>query len=266
MSISRAFCHGCEVRSILKEKVVMRFVIWYNAYILSKRGTKMSNEKNNQAEFMETLRSVAEIVRTTAEPMGKEEIASYFTDMNLSEEQKEMVYQYLMTPHTDEQEAESEENEEEKEEEKENRDSSETETDHASEDGEESDFPATDLFQMYLDELEEVKQLDDEEEKELYEKLAAGDESVISPLAENWLVRVLELAQEQVMNDDHLEDVIQEGNMSVFLTLSSLCGEGKKENYEEIISNAALEAMNSYLVEELSDEMAMKSKKTEGDK
>ena len=119
---------------------------------------------------------------------------------------------------------------------------------------------------MYLDELEEVKQLDDEEEKELYEKLAAGDGSVISPLAENWLVRVLELAQEQVMNDDHLEDVIQEGNMSVFLTLSSLCGEGKKENYEEIISNAALEAMNSYLVEELSDEMAMKSKKTEGDK
>ena len=226
----------------------------------------MSNEKNIQAEFMETLRVVAEIVRTTAEPMGKEEIAPYFADMNLSEEQQEMVYQYLMTPHTDEQEAESEENEEEKEEEKENRDSSETETDHASEDGEESEFPATDLFQMYLDELEEVKQLDDEEEKELYEKLAAGDESVISPLAENWLVRVLELAQEQVMNDDHLEDVIQEGNMSVFLTLSSLCGEGKKENYEEIISNAALEAMNSYLVEELSDEMAMKSKKTEGDK
>ena len=226
----------------------------------------MSNEKNNQAEFMETLRVVAEIVRTTAEPMGKEEIAPYFADMNLSEEQKEMVYQYLMTPHTDEQEADSEENEEGKEEENENRNSSEIETDHSSEEGEESDFPATDLFQMYLDELEEVKQLDDEEEKELYEKLAAGDESVISPLAESWLIRILELAQEQVMNDDHLEDVIQEGNMSVFLTLSSLCGEGKKENYEEIISNAALEAMNSYLVEELSDEMAMNSKKKEESK
>ena len=89
---------------------------------------------------------------------------------------------------------------------------------------------------------------------------------MISPLAENWLVRVLELAQEQVMDDERLEDVIQEGNMSVFLTLSSLCGEGRKDNYEEIISNAALEAMNSYLVEELSDEMAMKSQKKEDTK
>ena len=227
----------------------------------------MSNKKNNQAEFMETLHVVAEIVRTTAEPMSKDEIASYFADMELSDEQQELVYQYLMTPQSEDTD-ESETDESETEVSDENKQVyEELKSDDASEENrEDSELPATDFFQMYLDDLEEVKQFSEEEENELYDKLAAGDESVISPLAENWLVRVLELAQEQVMDDERLEDVIQEGNMSVFLTLSSLCGEGKKDNYEEIISNAALEAMNSYLVEELSDEMAMKSQKKEDTK
>ncbi len=52
--------------------------------------------------FMETLRGVAEIVRTSAEPLTREEILGYFNDMELSAEQKEMVFEYLSTPHEEE--------------------------------------------------------------------------------------------------------------------------------------------------------------------
>ena len=52
--------------------------------------------------FMETLRDVAEIVRTAAEPLEREEILSYFKDMNLTKEQEDMVFTYLSTPHEDE--------------------------------------------------------------------------------------------------------------------------------------------------------------------
>lgn len=48
--------------------------------------------------FMETLHSVQEIARTSANPMSREEIQSYFQGMELSEEQQEMIFQYLQTP------------------------------------------------------------------------------------------------------------------------------------------------------------------------
>lgn len=48
--------------------------------------------------FLETLHSVQEIVKASPEPLTKEEIRGYFQDMELSKEQQEMVYQFLLTP------------------------------------------------------------------------------------------------------------------------------------------------------------------------
>ena len=41
----------------------------------------------DRTAFMETLRAVAEVCRTSAEPLPKEEILKYFEDMELTEEQ-----------------------------------------------------------------------------------------------------------------------------------------------------------------------------------
>ena len=41
--------------------------------------------------FMETLRSVAELGRTSTEPLSKEEILKYFEGMELTEEHVEMI-------------------------------------------------------------------------------------------------------------------------------------------------------------------------------
>ena len=48
--------------------------------------------------FMETLRAVAELCRTSTEPLSKEEILKHFDDIELTEEQVEMIYQYLQLP------------------------------------------------------------------------------------------------------------------------------------------------------------------------
>ena len=49
----------------------------------------------NQDVFMDTLRAVKEIIRTSAKPLTKEEMLGYFSEMELSDEQKNMV-NYLL--------------------------------------------------------------------------------------------------------------------------------------------------------------------------
>ena len=86
----------------------------------------------DQQAFMETLQSVAEIMRTAETPMTEEEILSYFKDMELSDAQKNMVMDYL--------------NNVENRTEEEMTDGGQTES--------ESDIPAeSKVYQMYLEDL-----------------------------------------------------------------------------------------------------------------
>ena len=55
--------------------------------------------KNRMAEqnlFTETLHLVQEIAKTSTEPMDRETALSYFKDQDLTKEQEELVYQYLL--------------------------------------------------------------------------------------------------------------------------------------------------------------------------
>jgi len=62
----------------------------------------------DQNTFTETIRAVQDIIRTSAEPMTREEILSYFKDMDLNAQQEEMVLEFLSTPHDDPQPEENE--------------------------------------------------------------------------------------------------------------------------------------------------------------
>ena len=42
----------------------------------------------DKTNFMETLRSVVELARTSNEPLSREEVMSYFSDMELTKEQQ----------------------------------------------------------------------------------------------------------------------------------------------------------------------------------
>ena len=148
--------------------------------------------------FMETLRAVAEVQRTSTEPLSKKEILNYFEGMELTEEQVEMISQYLQLPpevQTGEPEAEEEESAQ------------------IVEEPEEENI----CFQMYLEELEQIEEMSEEEMQLAYEKLLAGDTSVIAPISESWLRSIAELAIPYAAQGANLQDVIQEGNMGLLI-------------------------------------------------
>lgn len=187
--------------------------------------------------FMETLRSVAEIRRTSIEPLSKEEILKYFDGMELTEEHLEMIYQYLELPpevQTAEPEAEEEEPQQIIEE---------AEIDDA-------------YFKIYLDDLENIEEMTEEEMQMAYKKLLAGDASVIEAISENWLRSIAELAIPYAAQGVNLQDVIQEGNIGLFIKLSELLGAGEVPAMDAILEGAVTAAMIAYTEENMEAQVA----------
>lgn len=188
--------------------------------------------------FMETLRAVAEVCRTSTNPLSKEEILNYFEGMELSEEQVEMIYQYLQLPpevQTGEPEPEEEEEQPvvESEEEEENI-----------------------YFQMYLDDLEQIEEMSEDEMQGAYKKLLDGDSAVIGTICESWLGTIAQMAIPYAAQGANLEDVIQEGNMGLLIKLSELAGAGEVPGIDAILEGAVSAAMIAYTEENLEDQVA----------
>ena len=203
----------------------------------------------DRAKFKETLESVAEIIRTAAEPMTEEEILSYFSDMDLNEEQKGLVFAYLTTPHEDETAAQEEDSE--------MSDAAAAGLAPGEDDGfDEEEIQASPILQMYLDELSELPTYSEADEDKLYERLVAGDETVIKTLADCWLGRVLEQAKKHRGTQATLEDIIQEGNMGLFLGLQELLGSKSKMDFRSYLSDLVEKSMWEFIVErgEIEDE------------
>ncbi len=204
----------------------------------------------DQNTFTETIRAVQEIIRTSAEPMTREEILSYFKDMDLNAQQKDMVFTFLSTPH--EEETPKEETEEAAGEEM-----AATEQTPSEEDGKEASasetteeaFSDSPMFQMYLEELKEIPNYTEEQQVEMYKKLLAGEESMIHAISNAWLSNVFEIAKKLAVSTEGFEDIVQEGNMALFLRLSELCGSHEKVDVEEELLTAVEEAMKSCIRE-----------------
>lgn len=188
----------------------------------------------DQNTFMETLHLVQEIAKTATEPMDRETALSYFKDMELNSEQQEMVYQFLMLP--EEETAVSD-----------------TKTARHS----------TPHFQMYLDEVEGLKQLADSEEKELYRRLLSGDVSVIEDISHQWLKRVVAIAEEYKGRGVLLDDLVQEGNIGLLLGLNVLSkgqesDSGREQvtvtDVPELLRGAVRESMEQYFSEECGED------------
>ena len=188
--------------------------------------------------FMETLRAVAEVTRTAQNGLSKEEILKYFEGMELSEEHVEMIYQYLQLPpevQTGEPETEEEE-----------------ETVIVEEESQEENV----YFQMYLDDLAQIDEMSEDEMQEAYEKLLAGDGSVVGEICESWLGSIAQMAIPYAEQGAILEDVIQEGNMGLLLKLSELVGAGEVPGIDAILEGAVSAAMIAYTEENMEANVA----------
>lgn len=204
----------------------------------------------DQNTFTETIREVAEIIRTSAEPMSREEILGYFKDMELNTEQENMVLEFLLTSHDEQEEEETEETEE-----------PEVNTAVEVEEGEAEDaqtgkndepedvLPDSPMFQMYLEELKNLPEYSEKEQIAMYQALLAGDESMVHKISDGWMKNVLTMAKNLALSSEGFEDVVQEGNMALFLKLSDLCGSKEKCDVEAELERAIEEAMKASIRE-----------------
>lgn len=161
--------------------------------------------------FMDTIKSVEEILKTSAVPMSEEEILAYFSDMELNEEQKQTVLDYLQNPE-EEEEADKKQG----------------------------------VFHLYLDELALLPKYSEEEQHELYKKLLAGDKEMVDAISTAWLERVLTIAEKYAEPELNVEDLVQEGNMALLMELQRLCGSGKENNVEKKLERAVEAGVMSY--------------------
>jgi RNA polymerase primary sigma factor len=232
--------------------------------------------------FIETLHDVAEVARTSPEPLSKEEIRMYFGDMELSDEQEEMIYQYLKLPEevrnavpgsenteTEGQNTESESEDtdsesaytdfEREEETQKTQYAQDADSEDLSENQNTKKEPETDIpveklsdsvyYRMYLDEVKGKTVATDEQQIALYQKLLDQDSSVVEQIVDNWLMRIIEIAKVYQSSQVNAEDLIQEGNMALWMALGELPENMKAEHVELYLVGIVKEAMEAYIRE-----------------
>ena len=133
----------------------------------------------DQSVFTETIHEVAEIIRTSATPLSKEEILSYFKEMELNEQQENMVLEFLLTSHEEEEaEEETEEVEDGEQEAADWQETSDASVLAQNDPGKKEEknaepdvLPESKVFQMYLEEIGSLPVYSGKKQEEMYQKL-----------------------------------------------------------------------------------------------
>ncbi|MFG6384783.1 MAG: hypothetical protein K1V96_11065 [Lachnospiraceae bacterium] len=212
--------------------------------------------------FMETLHSVQEIIQTNAEPITKEVIQEYFKEMDLSKEQQEMIYQYLLKsqeePVVDILELGGEEDDEiSTSSGKFSYDSSSisqkipsgiSQDNHTTV----SQFEHSKHFQRYLREIKEIPILSEEQKFVLYKRLLLGEREVMEEISRQWLGKIIEIAKTYVSDKLLLEDLVQEGNIGLLLGIEQILGNSNNSNIKFDISDLESK-LEIYIKESIED-------------
>lgn len=190
----------------------------------------------DKIKFMETLRSVAEVAQVAEKPLTREEIISYFDDIELTDEQLTMVFQYLQNSTLSEEGNDQQEHPTKVESPKEN-------------DEFEQSVANSKFLSMYLEDIDGLATLTKSEVQALYVRLIDGDGSVISKISDDWLLRVVDLAKTYSAHKVNYEDLIQEGNIGLISGINQLLGIKKMIDVEEYLKESIQKAMEDYIDE-----------------
>ncbi len=155
-----------------------------------------------RAEFLKKLNGLVAMAKGQGDQITIDEVKAYFADAALTEEQLELVFDYLlaqkvvvkgyikMTEAAEEKITYTEEEEA--------------------------------YLKEYLNDLEAFQEEKSGERESLFEKLINGDASAKNRLTELYLKEVVEIAKEMYHPEIFLGDIIQEGNVGLILGLDML--------------------------------------------
>lgn len=225
--------------------------------------------------FLETLHEVAEIAATSGEKIKPEEVHRYFEGMELSEEQEKMVYEYLNLPPEARmpQQPDSDETAEEEAPEVETIEVY-SDTDSASgiqigadrvakdTEEEEEDAPQPKdveqlsdsvYYKMYLNDVRERGEADEAKMRELYTAVLQGEQSVVNAIVDGWLMRIIHMAGMYEDVPVNMEDLIQEGNMALWMALGALPELGSASEVDQYLEGQVIAGFEAHIREVTGD-------------
>ena len=152
-----------------------------------------------KTEFLKKLNDLVTVVRDKGNQITVDEVKTYFSGMDLNEEQIELVFDYLLTQKV-------------------------VVKGYIKMDmpvSEETQLVLTEDEEAYLKEYQEdlkaFKAITKEERNELFEKMIKGDSHAKNRIVEIYLQNVIEIAKEMYHPEIFLGDLIQEGNVGLIL-------------------------------------------------
>jgi len=153
----------------------------------------------SKAEFLKKLNDLVTVVREKGNQITVSEVKTYFSGMDLNEEQIELVFDYLLTQKV-------------------------VVKGYIKMDmpvSEETQLVLTEDEEAYLKEYQEdlkaFKPVTEQEREALFEKLINGDPNAKNRIVEIYLQEVIEIAKEMYHPEIFLGDLIQEGNIGLIL-------------------------------------------------
>ena len=186
---------------------------------------------NDKARFLEKLSGLLALAKGQESRITIEEVKAYFSEDALTEEQMELVFDYLLAQKISvigyvkmdigEEEKEVEYTEEEKA-----------------------------YLKEYEMDLQAISQATPEELEELYRQAMDGEEVAKNRLVEVYLKEVVEIAKQMYEPEVFLGDLIQEGNLGLVLGVEMLTSVQKVAQARDIITRQIRQSIQMLLEEQ----------------
>ena len=101
---------------------------------------------------------------------------------------------------------------------------------------------AENFYEMYLEEMELIRPLDQEEEKRVLAAAARADKEAGNRLVEGNLARALAVAKEYEGKELPISDLVQEANMALMMAVTEYDGSQEWPDFAEMKIRQAVEA------------------------
>lgn len=181
---------------------------------------------DNRAEFLSKLSQLVEVAKTKENLISVDEVKEYFIDKELTEEQMELVFDYLLSQKVVVKgylKIDSEEKEE---------------------------VTYTEEEKAYLEEysknLETFSREKEGEKENLFVKVIQGDGQAKNRLTELYLQEVVEIAKEMYHPELFLGDMIQEGNVGLIVGMDMLTD---LESAHKVLVDRIKQSMQAFIEE-----------------
>lgn len=186
-----------------------------------------------QNKFLELLKEILEVAKVQEGQITKQEVASYFAGMDVTEQQFEAVYQYLgengiKIPGFVHKIVEQETTEE-------------------TEKQEENSV----AHRLYLEEIQGMETITEEEKRKLVLAIRDGQEQAKTQLLNGYLPLVVELAQRYAGKGMPIEDLEQEGNIALFQAIEKVGEIARLEDIDTFLTESIRQAMVESVDEEI---------------